>query len=110
MLVLVCPLIWLHAIGLKSALDAGSLLDSCFYIWLTVVGSHAGSLLDSRVLSLKSVGPGCLGVGLLFGGFWFGLVGAWSSRLFVFSIPCMRDVHAICLWDLVPFFKGVCSR
>jgi len=41
----------------------------------------------------------------LFGWFWFSLVGACPSRLFVFvlSIPCMRDVHAIWLWVLVPF-------
>jgi len=41
----------------------------------------------------------------LFGWFWFSLVGACPSRLFVFvlSIPRMRDVHAIWMWVLVPF-------
>jgi len=46
------------------------------------VGSRASVPLGAVIW--KSVGPGCLGAGLLFGGFWFDLVGAWSSWLFKF--------------------------
>jgi hypothetical protein len=80
---------------------------------LSLVQGWSAGVKDGRPLVLSlGVGLGCLGAGLLFGGFWFGLVGGWSPRLFVFSVPCMRDVHALCLWDLVPFspFTGVCSR
>jgi hypothetical protein len=70
---------------------------SCFCIWDTIP-LFSREHVPFGAVDWKSVGPGCLGAGLLFGGFWFGLVGAWSPRIFVLSyVPCMRDLHAICI-------------
>jgi hypothetical protein len=114
--------LWLHAICLTLVVQAVLMLVCCwlFYFLFNLVGArsprffyfyfalHEGCLcfcicdtipLFSRELvpfaavDRKSIGRGYLGAGLLFGGFWFGLVGAGSLRLFVLLF---RSLHEGC--------------
>jgi hypothetical protein len=101
---------WLHANGLKSVAWCWLIarftvlyMAHCCGISCRLTAGSLGNLFP-LVLPLKSAGPGCLGVGLLFGCLGFSLVGACSSRLFVFFF--VYSLHEGCSYYLV---VGSCS-